>query len=190
MDVDRYLPKMTEPLREMASELVPNEVQVFYNAYATALTRYLAVAPELSEASILDPDEPEKLDAIIKKALISLVKAGVKSPLTKLSWLCYVMISDQFAVIINGEDPDRLPSAVLYNRVYETDFYLSEFRALSSDVKDLHVTFWHPDKKSYVQKPRTFPMWEVEKEHNLCNREKAKAWYRRNLQERNIVSAP
>jgi hypothetical protein len=189
--VEQSFPPLKPGHAALAGELVPgDEVESIYGSLRQIWTAYLRAVPaSLGEADIEVPPEQERLDAEIRKALVALAKSNVVSPLTKMSWTSYAVLSDNYA--LTGHEEHYLVVWIIHRRLHTSDFFLTEYRRLkdNEESKRWTVTVTSPDGKSVVQRERVFPMWGLEVKHGLDNYQKAKAWYRAQLIARKIVTA-
>lgn len=186
---DPIIPSFTDKRREAAEGLIPgDETDFVYEAYKECLSKFIASLPApLVVTDIENPRDPAEMDSLIKSALVSMAKKRVRGGLAKLAWMSHVCFDPDMA--LDWSDAKHLPMAVLHRRIHQSDFYLSEFRALSehSDGSDWKVQVRSPDGSGVVMKDRVFPMWGIEFTHGLDNHLKAQAWYRTQLKERGIV---
>lgn len=185
--IEQLIPELQSGHRALASELIPgDEVDLIYKALSAVYAAYLRVSSELVESSVDDPPMQASLDAAIRTELVALAKAQIVSPLSKLAWMGYVVISDSYAL---NPEPQYLLAWVVHRRLHLSDFYLSELRRLqeNAETKRWQVTVVSPDGKSTVQVDRVFPMWGIEVRNGLDNYQKAKAWYRKQLMDRQII---
>lgn len=186
---EQSFPQMSRGHAALAEELVPgDEVKKMHDALSSVWGGYLRAVPsEIDERMIDSPPVPEKLDSEIRKVLVTLAKDGIVSPLTKLAWLSYSVFSDNYA--LDGVDEKYLVAWIIHRRLHTSDFYLTEYRRLQENEENGRwtVTVMSPDGKSIVQRERVFPMWGLEVKHGLDNYQKAKAWYRQQLMERQII---
>ena len=173
----------------LAEELVPgDEVKKMHDALSAVWGGYLRAVPAgLDESMVEDPPVADKLDTEIRKSLVSLAKDGIVSPLTKMAWVSYAALSDNYA--LEGIDEKYAVMWIIHRRLHTSDFYLTEYRRLQENEENSRwtVTVMSPDGKSMVQRERVFPMWGLEAKHGLDNYQKAKAWYRQRLMERQII---
>ena len=183
------VPSLTDKRRELASSVIPgDEVGRVYSAYKSCLSALIkAYTSPPDVADIKDPPRELGVDVLIRTELVGLASGGIRNGLSKLAWMSFAVFDPDYT--LDWEDDRYIPAAVLHRRLYQSDFYLSEFRLLKQNRGNdaWYVQMRSPDGGGVVQKRRVFPMWGIEVRHGLDNHEKALAWYRSRLRERGIV---
>jgi hypothetical protein len=161
---------------EAAKYLPDDEIDTLCEACSALFSEWRQSAPKIE--SFDAPLGTDVMDKMIRKTLVALTRKGIEKSMSKLA-LISIWVFDPDNTVKDWNDPAKVVDAVLFNRIGDSDTFLTEMRDIRWRIENRNWTLSFRDDHGTVlrHEERTFPFWPREVQLGLDTPEKAYEYY-------------
>ena len=168
---------LSQKHREEVLQYVPDdEIDRLYEACVSLFAKWAAAAPKIEDFD--NPPGTDVMDKLIRSTLLPLANSGIEKSMSKLT-VVSIWVFDPDRKVKDWADPEVIVSAVLFNRLGDSDTFLTELRDLKSrkETKSWMISLRDEHGTVIGERERTFPFWPLEERLGLDTNEKAFGYY-------------
>ena len=169
--------ELSQKHRDEVLKLIPDdEIDRVFAACVELFEKWRASAPRID--SFEEPRGTDIMDRLVRETLLPLARGGVDKSLAKLA-VVSTWVYDPDASRGQWAAPENVVDAVLYQRLGDSDVFLTELRDLRhrKENDDWMMTFRGLNGRVTEERERIFPLWPLEIRLGLDSFEKAFAFY-------------